>query len=116
MLLNLRLFFLKLIINKPDIFAPYAGHWFEPFMTAITFSSSYGEGINYFVQDLTAFLLVCLQEVPNVPLSARAKAPLMIDRFCSNAFSESSRIVQNNLEILNSLVAALKDHVRTPTV
>lgn len=52
---NIRLFILKIVINRPDAFKNYSSYWIRPIMrTALT---DLGNGFNYFVRDVCILFL-----------------------------------------------------------
>ncbi|KAF9116341.1 hypothetical protein BGX27_003334 [Mortierella sp. AM989] len=56
--LNIRLFLAKIIINMPEAFEMYAYSWIRPLMKLAMEGESYGEAMNYFVQDLCVLIVV----------------------------------------------------------
>lgn len=55
--LNVRVFILKLLINNPEIFEPYAQYWILPICDYITGKQKNGKGFHYFHRDLITLLI-----------------------------------------------------------
>lgn len=47
-----KLFVLKLIVNRPNIFVPYAEFWFEYLAEYVTAKDTGGKGLHYFMRDI----------------------------------------------------------------
>lgn len=45
-------FILKLIVNRPDVFKPYAEHWFEYLAEYAISKENGGKGLHYFLRDI----------------------------------------------------------------
>ena len=56
--INIRLFILKLLINKPTLFKPFAKEWFDPIMAYLLQCKEQGKGgFHYFARDLCTMIL-----------------------------------------------------------
>ena len=62
--LNVRLFFVKLVVNRPRLFEPYAADWLEPLCLYLAERNSGGKGFHYFSRDLLTLLLNWQDFVP----------------------------------------------------
>ena len=56
--LNIKIFTLKLLINNPDVFKPYADHWLEPICNYMIGKQKNGKGFHYFHRDLATLLIL----------------------------------------------------------
>jgi len=52
-----KLFVLKLIINRPEIFQPYANYWFEYLAEYAISKDTGGKGLHYFLRDICSVLI-----------------------------------------------------------
>jgi len=55
--INVKIFILKIIINNPTLFAPYAKFWFEPIANYLVEKNNGGKGFHYFMRDLCTLLI-----------------------------------------------------------
>lgn len=56
------------MINLPEIFAPYAQHWFSPIAKYIIKPKNGGTGMHYFTRDLISTLLTFMSAPYNFRL------------------------------------------------
>jgi DNA-dependent protein kinase catalytic subunit len=56
--LNVKVFILKLLVNNPEIFKPYAQFWLEPICNYIVGKQKNGKGFHYFLRDLVSLLIL----------------------------------------------------------
>ena len=50
-------FILKLIINRPKVFYPYANEWFVYLAEYVTSKDTGGKGLHYFLRDICSILV-----------------------------------------------------------
>ena len=53
----MKVFILKLLVNNPELFEPYAQFWIEPICNYITGKQKNGKGFHYFLRDLATLLI-----------------------------------------------------------
>ena len=62
--INVKIFILKIVINNPTLFEPYAAQWFEPIALYIIEKNNGGKGFHYFMRDLCTLLISWSKYVP----------------------------------------------------
>jgi DNA-dependent protein kinase catalytic subunit len=55
--INIKLFIAKIIINCENAFQPYADVWYRPLLEFLMRGGEFGNGMNYFIQDICVVLL-----------------------------------------------------------
>ena len=55
--INIKIFILKIVVNNPKLFKPYASQWFEPICNYILCKKSGGKGFHYFLRDLCTMII-----------------------------------------------------------
>eukprot|EP01022_Parablepharisma_sp_SALTPOND_P020644 TRINITY_DN3819_c0_g1_i2.p1 TRINITY_DN3819_c0_g1~~TRINITY_DN3819_c0_g1_i2.p1 ORF type:complete len:1640 (+),score=159.31 TRINITY_DN3819_c0_g1_i2:9252-14171(+) len=101
--INVKIFILKLLINKPNLFKPFAKEWFDPVLSYLVESKEQGKGFHYFSRDLCTILL----EWEYVPYADRRAIEL-----CSNLINgiikvlpdKTSYIFHMNVRVLGALI------------
>ncbi|TPX36936.1 hypothetical protein SmJEL517_g00919 [Synchytrium microbalum] len=55
--LYIQLFIGKLVINLPRVFQPFSKYWWGPLVELVTRADEFGEGFNYYIQDICLTLM-----------------------------------------------------------
>jgi DNA-dependent protein kinase catalytic subunit len=111
--INVKIFILKIVINNPTLFEPYAAHWFEPIASYICEKSNGGKGFHYFMRDLCTLLIswskftpeetpknknLCTQMVNTLVKYSADKAKMIFNtNICKSNFSHPT-VTRNNRE------------------
>ncbi|KAI1315202.1 hypothetical protein EDD11_001140 [Mortierella claussenii] len=99
--LNIRLFLAKIIINLPEAFEMYGGSWIRPLMKLAMEGESYGEAMNYFVQDLCVLAVVWGE---SVKLANSYEDRVLLLNFLSylmkNCYHEQRQYLLNNIDLI----------------
>ncbi|KAF9585083.1 hypothetical protein BGW38_003973, partial [Lunasporangiospora selenospora] len=102
--LNIRLFLAKIITNQPEAFEMYATSWIRPLMKLAMEGESYGEAMNYFVQDLCVIIVVW---GANFKLSNSYDDRVLLLSFLSylmkNCYHETRLYLLNNIELIKGV-------------
>ncbi|KAI8840789.1 hypothetical protein BJ741DRAFT_561343 [Chytriomyces cf. hyalinus JEL632] len=113
--INVKLFIGKLIINAPNIFEAQKNQWWRFLMMLIADGDHFGEGINYFIQDLCMLLMEwnkdgALAEAHDQDLILKSMRWLI--RHCNH---ESKSVIRNHLKIIRIFVEQFKPFVIAPS-
>ncbi|KAI8831763.1 NUC194 domain-containing protein [Chytriomyces cf. hyalinus JEL632] len=113
--INVKLFIGKLIINAPNIFETQKNQWWRFLMMLIADGDHFGEGINYFIQDLCMLLMEwnkdgALAEAHDQALILKSMRWLI--RHCNH---ESKSVIRNHLKIIRIFVEQFKPFVIAPS-
>ncbi|KAF9360792.1 hypothetical protein BGX26_007743 [Mortierella sp. AD094] len=102
--LNVRLFLAKIIINMPEAFEMYAHSWIRPLMKLAMEGESYGEAMNYFVQDLCVLIVVWGE---SVKLTNTYEDRVLLLSFLSylmkNCHCEQRQYLLNNIDLIKGV-------------
>ncbi|KAF9439193.1 hypothetical protein BGZ76_009365 [Entomortierella beljakovae] len=102
--LNIRLFLAKVIINMPEAFEMYAHSWVRPLMKLVMEGESYGEAMNYFVQDLSVLIVVWGE---SVKLTNSYEDRVLLLSFLSylmkHCHCEQRQYLLNNIDIIKGV-------------
>ncbi|ORY53674.1 hypothetical protein BCR33DRAFT_779027 [Rhizoclosmatium globosum] len=114
--INVRLFIAKIIINVPNIFAPFAKYWWRPIAQLVQDADLFGSGINYFVQDLCLLLMEWTKNAHAVTKADDSvtilKTMRWLIRHCNH---ESKATIRNHLRIVRTLIENWKDFMIVPS-
>jgi len=100
--INIKVFLLKLILNAPHIFEPYASQWF-PVIVNIVKEGGFGKyGFNYFVRDLCLMFLKWEKFVPNQQLSGSATN--FVKHLMTHTAYGTREVLRTNLKIVKLFV------------
>ncbi|KAF9360313.1 hypothetical protein BGX34_007846, partial [Mortierella sp. NVP85] len=102
--LNIRLFLAKIVINIPEAFEMYANSWIRSLMRLVLEGESYGEAMNYFVQDLCVLIVVWGE---SVKLEDAYNDRVLLLNFLSylmkNCHHEQRLYLVNNIDIIKGV-------------
>ncbi|KAF9184663.1 hypothetical protein BGZ51_003206 [Haplosporangium sp. Z 767] len=102
--LNIRLFLAKIIVNMPEAFEAYAPSWIRPLMKLAMEGESYGEPMNYFVQDLCVLIVVWGE---SVKLTDTYEDRVLLLSFMSylmkNCYHEQRQYLKNNIDLIKGV-------------
>ncbi|KAG0205959.1 hypothetical protein BGX33_007637 [Mortierella sp. NVP41] len=114
--LNIRLFLTKIVINMPEAFEMYAHSWIRPFMKLAMEGESFGEAMNYFVQDLCVLIIVW---GASVKLENTYEDRVLLLSFLSylmkNCHHEQRRYLLNNIELIKGVFENWSNIAIVPT-
>ncbi|CAG8447868.1 11173_t:CDS:10, partial [Dentiscutata heterogama] len=113
--LNIRLFIAKIIINIPEAFEKYASIWIRPLMQLIIEGDAYGKGINYFIQDLCAIIIVWSSFETLGSYEDKILIYKLMDFLMRNTCSEDRTVLRNNLQSIKGMFEAWHDIIVVPT-
>ena len=103
---NVLVFMGKLIINRPNIFEPYANEWLEPLIT-LALTPSISKEFNYYFRDLCITLLLRWNITPSGP-SQEHLATQLFNQIIKNIIYPSRFITKCNIEIAKLFVEKWK--------
>eukprot|EP01012_Entosiphon_sulcatum_P003459 TRINITY_DN11099_c0_g1_i3.p1 TRINITY_DN11099_c0_g1~~TRINITY_DN11099_c0_g1_i3.p1 ORF type:complete len:4370 (-),score=577.88 TRINITY_DN11099_c0_g1_i3:12-11855(-) len=112
--LNVRLFLAKIVINRPQIFAPFAEQFFVPLCRLAVSDRNGGRGFHYFVRDLCLTFLSWedLSRATSVSHEAEALASQLVERLMKFCASPRRFILSNNLAIVKLLIEKWRGRLR----
>ncbi|KAF9909938.1 hypothetical protein EC991_007741 [Linnemannia zychae] len=114
--LNIRLFLAKIVINMPEAFEMYAHSWLRPFMRLVMEGDTFGEAMNYFVQDLCVLIVVW---GAHVKLENSYEDRVLLLSFLSylmkNCYHEQRRYLLNNIELIKGVFENWSNIAIVPT-
>ncbi|KAJ3092198.1 hypothetical protein HK102_009852 [Quaeritorhiza haematococci] len=123
--INIRILIAKIVINMPRVFLPYASFWWRPLAQLIADGDQYGEGINYFVQDLCIVILMWIenqgesesesQVKPDDTINDRTLIYKMMSFLMQRSVHKSRSMINNNLKIIRFFVEHWKDAISPPS-
>ncbi|XP_065180580.1 DNA-dependent protein kinase catalytic subunit-like [Sycon ciliatum] len=125
---NVLLFVAKLIVNRPQLFEPYARFWLCPLMELILSnriasgiasagaSGAGSGGINNMVVDIIVTLLSWSNTaIPNESHTERELSSRLLDFLMRNINHGNRSVLRNNLAIVKALVECWKECITVPT-
>ncbi|KAF8937820.1 hypothetical protein BGZ58_002088 [Dissophora ornata] len=102
--LNVRLFLAKIIINMPEAFEMYAYSWIRPLMRLALEGESYGEPMNYFVQDLCVLVVVWGESVKLMnTYEDRVLLLSFMSYLMKNCHHEQRQYLLNNIDLIKGV-------------
>ncbi|KAI6646753.1 DNA-dependent protein kinase catalytic subunit [Oopsacas minuta] len=108
---NIRLFIAKIVINRPQVFQPYARLWTEPLVQIILLQCNENKGMNYFIVDLTVTVLSWAQTYVFEDTFLASK---LLEGLMTNTHTEERSVLRNNLSIVRTLVECWKKNLNMP--
>ncbi|MBN3311515.1 PRKDC kinase, partial [Atractosteus spatula] len=113
--LNIRLFIAKLIVNKEEVFRPYAKHWLGPLLQLVVSGNNGGEGIHFMVVEIVVTVLSWASvATPKGDTRDEVLANRLLEFLMRNAFHEKRAVFRHNLEIIKTVVECWKDSLMVP--
>ncbi|CAG8723481.1 4664_t:CDS:10, partial [Racocetra persica] len=113
--INIRLFIAKMIINIPEAFENYASIWIRPLIQLIIEGDMYGKGINYFIQDLCAIIIVWSSFEILGSFDDKVLIFKLMDFLMRNTCNENRAVLRNNLQSIKGMFEAWPDIIVVPT-
>ncbi|KAG2383045.1 hypothetical protein C9374_005012 [Naegleria lovaniensis] len=109
---NIKLFICKVIINRPNVFEPFAKHFFEPIVKLILREEEEQKqsedvstrGINYFIRDLLILLLRWKDVSPHKSALTKDLASKLLAFMFKNCAHQKKVILRSNLELIKLMV------------
>ncbi|KAG0254733.1 hypothetical protein BG011_005543 [Mortierella polycephala] len=115
--LNIRLFMAKMIVNMPEAFEAYAPSWIRPLMKLAMEGESYGEPMNYFVQDLCVLIVVWGESVKltdtyedrvlllnfMVGIIGMHRHSNVVSYLMKNCYHEQRQYLKNNIDLIKGV-------------
>ncbi|CAG8455683.1 16904_t:CDS:10, partial [Cetraspora pellucida] len=96
-------------------FEKYASIWIRPLMQLIIEGDMYGKGINYFIQDLCAVIIVWSSFETLGSFEDKVLIYKLMDFLMRNACSENRAVLRNNLQAIKGMFEAWPDSIVVPT-
>ncbi|KAI9317523.1 hypothetical protein BX666DRAFT_1857295, partial [Dichotomocladium elegans] len=114
--LNVKLLLGKLIIVHPYIFETYAEHWIRPLMRLVMEGTSYGEAMNYYVNDLCCLIAIWGEDIP---LDGGYDDNVLLNEFVNylmkNAYHAIPAVMKNNIQLVKAIFDIWSKHIVIPT-
>lgn len=102
--INVRIFILKILINNPTLFAPYASEWFEPVCKYITEKNNGGKGFHYFMRDLCT-MIISWNYVPDETVGKnKVVCTSVVNTLVKCAADKAKLIFNTNIQIVAALI------------
>ncbi|KAG0369575.1 hypothetical protein BGZ54_009551 [Gamsiella multidivaricata] len=115
--LNIRLFLAKVVVNMPEAFEMYAHSWIRPLMRLAMEGESYGEAMNYFVQDLCVLVVVWGE---SIKLADNYDDRVLLLNFMSylmkNCYHEQRQYLMNNIDLVKGVFENWSSIAIVPTM
>ncbi|KAJ8010680.1 hypothetical protein DPEC_G00077640 [Dallia pectoralis] len=113
--LNIRLFIAKLIINREEVFRPYAKLWLGPLLQLVVSGNNGGEGIHFMVVDIVVTVLSWIgHATPKGSTRDEVLANRLLEFLMKNSFHPKRPVFRHNLEIIRTVVECWKDCLHVP--
>ncbi|RHZ54169.1 hypothetical protein Glove_429g27 [Diversispora epigaea] len=113
--INIRLFIAKIITNIPEAFEKYASFWIRPLINLIIEGNSYGEGINYFIQDLCAVIIVWGSLIELHSYEDRVLIYDLLNFLMRNICHKNRPVLHNNLQTIKGIFEIWHEFIVVPT-
>ncbi len=101
--INVKLFILKIIVNKPKLFKPYAKEWFDPIMSYLIDCKEQGKGFHYFSRDLCTTILEW-EYTPYAERRAMELCSSLVNNIIKVLPDKTSYIFHMNVRVLGALI------------
>ena len=101
--INIKIFILKLLVNKPTLFGRFAKEWWEPIITYVVTDKDHGKGFHYFSRDLCTTLL-SWNYVPPIEKRSMDLCSKLINRLINILPHQTSYIFHMNVRVLGALI------------
>ena len=106
-----KLFVLKLIINRPNLFHNYASYWFEYLAEYMISKDTGGKGLHYFLRDIWT-VLINFSDKFNYENENTAKYWNEILNWLIKYSADKRRLIfTHNISIIGRLLEKWKDHI-----
>ena len=101
--INVKLFILKMIMNKPKLFKPHAKEWFDPIMSYLIDCKEQGKGFHYFSRDLCTTILEW-EYRPYAERRAMELCSSLVNNIIKVLPDKTSYIFHMNVRVLGALI------------
>ncbi|GJQ83173.1 hypothetical protein Trydic_g18200 [Trypoxylus dichotomus] len=108
---NVKLFLIKALENKQDLFKPYARDLFAPIMKAIV-DGVLGSNINYFITDVIVMLISWADGMENI--EANQSTSELVHFLIKNINTDRSDVMKYHIDLIKFFVEQWKDHITVP--
>ena len=106
-----KLFILKLIINRPNIFYPYAAVWFEYIAEYVISKDTGGKGLHYFLRDICS-VLISFSDKLDYNNDKTIKYWNEILNWLVKYSADKRRLIfTHNISIIGRLIEKWRDHI-----
>ena len=95
--INVKIFILKIVINNPTLFEPYAAHWFEPIASYICEKNNGGKGLHYFMRDLCTLLISWSKFTPEETPKNKNLCTQMVNTLVKYSADKAKMIFNTNI-------------------
>ncbi|KAI8613655.1 hypothetical protein BC830DRAFT_1219655 [Chytriomyces sp. MP71] len=112
--INIRIFIAKLIVNITSVFTPFKKYWWKFVLALIRDSDSFGNGFNYFVQDLC---LLVMEWGRGVELSSIDDQDLLLKTMrwlIRNCNHHSKAAIRSHIRIIRAFIEQFKKQIIPP--
>ena len=103
-----KLFILKLIINRPNVFQPYANHWFSHLADYVVSKDTGGKGLHYFLRDVCTILINFSDSIDLENDSNKQKCNEILNCLIKYAADKRKLIFTHNISIIGKLMEKWK--------
>jgi len=100
---NIKIFILKIIVNRASLFQKYAKDWYEPIVTYVIGGKQQGKGFHYFSRDLCTTILEW-NYVPERTSRSIELSSNLIDSIIRVLPDQTSYIFHMNVRLLGTLI------------
>jgi DNA-dependent protein kinase catalytic subunit len=94
---NIKIFILKILINRPELFQPYAKHWLIPICEYMSDKQNGGKGFHYFVRDLCTILIIWKDFEPEDSTKVKLACTMAVDSLIRALADKTKRIFNKNV-------------------
>ena len=101
--INIKIFILKIVVNNPKLFKPYASQWFEPICNYILCKKSGGKGFHYFLRDLCT-MIISWDYVPESNPTNKLLLSNVINSLILISADVIKLIFKQNIKIISTLM------------
>lgn len=105
--INVKIFILKILVNNPELFAPYAKEWFEPIAQYIVQKDNGGKGFHYFMRDLCTLLISWMSArhfKPDDSPKTRLLCTQVVNTLVKYSADKAKLIFNTNIQIVAALI------------
>ncbi|CAG9330104.1 unnamed protein product [Blepharisma stoltei] len=107
--LSVKLFLIKIILNRPKTFEKWGDQWFEPICNTMTLPNNGGTGFHYFLRDVACLLLYEWEKL--IPVGKERSATKFVNYLIRVAADTSKSVLESNLDIIYNLIKKWKAQV-----
>ena len=97
-----RLFIIKLVLNRPDIFQPWAVDWFEPIAKTMGCNENGGVGFHYFLRDVATLFATTWENC--VPIGKTQICTKFVNYLVRVGADTRRQILLSNIDIIGALM------------